>query len=128
MRRVSIQQGEGPSGLRVMKFTLTYQGELRANDDFRRKWAIRSHFHPQLEELWQISPTLQRVWRQRMVPPGGWMRLETHHSLDRDLNPNHEQITAGAVSPQMDLCAPIPVGGRNFRPLVRDSYALLCGL
>jgi hypothetical protein len=111
-----------------MKFTLTYQGELRANDDFRRKWEIRNHFHPQLAELWRISPTLQRVWRQRSVPPDGWLRQETHHSLDSALSEDSEHITMGRVEPQIDLCAPIVVAGRRFRPLVRDSYALQCGL
>jgi len=28
----------------------------------------------------------------------------------------------------MDLCSPIVVAGRYFQPLVRDTYALQCGL
>jgi hypothetical protein len=50
MNRATLAVGDGPYGLPVMKFALTYEGELRSNDDYRRKWEIRKHFQPQLQD------------------------------------------------------------------------------
>jgi hypothetical protein len=105
-----------------MKFTLTYDGELRSNGGKDQKWEIRKQFHPQLEELWQIDPTLKRVLNDRYLPPGGTFSIDAHHSepekpRKKPPNPKH-----------LDLCAPISRGGRKFVPLVRESYLLTCGL
>lgn len=105
MERVTIRQG-GPTGLNLMKFTLTYEGELRSNDA-RRKWEIRKHFHPQLAELWRVSPALQQLQDRNMVGPS------VHHSDGTET---------------VDICAPIERGGRRFIPLVRESLAVKCGL
>jgi hypothetical protein len=64
-----------------MKFTLTYEGELRANDDYRRKWDIRKQLHPQLVELWRVEPSLQMVKKHRQIPAEGYWKVETHHTL-----------------------------------------------
>lgn len=58
-------------GVSIMKFALTYDGELRSNGDPKRKWAIRSQFHPQLQELWSISPALRLVEKNRIIPESG---------------------------------------------------------
>jgi hypothetical protein len=42
-----------------MNFTLTYDGELKANGDKRHKHELRRVFHRQLAELWKASPLYQ---------------------------------------------------------------------
>jgi len=111
-------------GISVMKFTLTYEGELRPNDDYKRKWSIRRHLAPQLEELWRISPVLQNVLRNRHIPAGGYMNIDVHHTL-QDIPP---ALPPKIPNPAIDLCADVSVGSRPFFPLVRDSFALRCGL
>jgi hypothetical protein len=120
---------EGTYGLPFMKFTLVYQGELRANDDFKRKWEIRRRFHPQLHELWRVHPSLQTVNRLRYIGAHGYQHFESHHSTDRELVQDYSTIpTAGRHPDTIDLCEPKIVGNRSFWPLVRDSLALQCGL
>ncbi|MCA0246983.1 MAG: hypothetical protein LCH88_16780 [Proteobacteria bacterium] len=105
-----------------MKFTLTYDGELRSNAGVKQKWEIRKQFHPQLAELWQIDRSLQKVWAERNWPQGGVLYTEMHHSEEipqQDLLSDHKYI---------DLCAPIEKGGRKFIPIVRESFLLNCGL
>jgi len=63
----TIRIGEA-FGLSAMKFTLVYDGELRANDDYRRKWEIRNQIHPQLEELWRVNPALIAIQRMTCSP------------------------------------------------------------
>jgi hypothetical protein len=108
-------------------FTLVYEGELRANDAPRRKWEIRKYIHPQLQELWDTNPTLMHVKRHRLIPKSGYYLIEGHHSLD-------DQLVSSIARPgepsttDIDLCDPIAVGGRQFWPLVRESFALTCTL
>jgi hypothetical protein len=120
IRALSIAVGDGPYGPPLMKFVLTYEGELRANDS-RRKWEIRRQFHPQLRELWRIHPALLVVERHRMVPGGNYFQYEQHHSLPpgpvRSAPPN-----------SIDVLAPIKVEDKQYCPLVRNSLALHCGL
>lgn len=120
---VSIRSEEAAaSGFSLMKFILRYEGDLRSNDDFRRKWIIRNQFHPQLEELWEVNPSLQTVKKRRYLPTGGWWVVEGHHSLPEQVRDSTPQADT------LDLCAPIVVGNRRFIPLVRDTLALQCGL
>jgi hypothetical protein len=104
-----------------MKFTLTYEGELRAGKDWRREWEIREALHPQLEELWRITPALIDLRRKRHVPKGGYWQIESHHTIDdtKVRTPSQDDI---------DLLEEREVGGRRFLPLVRNSLALNCGL
>jgi hypothetical protein len=114
-----------------MKFTLVFDGELRSNADFRRKWEIRSQLHPQLAELWQISPPLLTLQRTRYVPKNDhYQYLESHHSSDAtELEPPPGWNSPDPANPNtMDLLAPIKRGDRNFLLLVRNSLALHCGL
>jgi hypothetical protein len=48
MKSVSYRKGD-LSGTSLMKFTLTYDGELKSNGDPKIKWEIRKRFHPQLK-------------------------------------------------------------------------------
>jgi hypothetical protein len=114
-------------GVPLVKFTLTYDGDLRSSGNgskkVRDKWEIRKQFDPQLRELWKISPGLQLAKRHSVIPKtdGFWM-IDTHHS-DPGSGPQNEMRDN-----HMDLCAPIECGGRSFLPLVRETHALMCGL
>jgi hypothetical protein len=112
-----------------MKFTLTYEGELRSNADFKQKWEIRKHFDPQLRELWKIDPALCSVVENRHIPPNQeFIRVEKHHQSP--LNTTRKSKVAGAklTKERLDLCAPIVIKNRKFTPLVRDTFALKCVL
>ena len=122
MMRTHIQHGEGPCGLPLMKFTLTYEGELKSNDKPKSKWEIRKQIHPQLNELWSTNPTLKQVRRGRRIPKDGYFQLEAHHSLPQ------AELHSPIRENEIDLCAPVVRGGRQFWPLIRESYALTCAL
>jgi hypothetical protein len=108
-----------------MKFTLTYDGELRPNSGPRGKWKIRKQFHPQLQALWRISPALHVLKLRRYIPENGYYLIESHHKGDSADNIQNESIKNG---PHIDLCAPIEKCGHQFLPIVRDILALQCGL
>jgi hypothetical protein len=111
--------------LELMKFTLTFDGELPSSGNKPKpehKWQIRHQIHPQLYELWMTHPTLKAISMESAWIPkkGTFSRIEMHHS-----------VSPGAIRPapdHMNLCAPIKDRGRKFLPLVRDSLALICGL
>ena len=121
----TIQAGDGPYRLPFMKFTLTYDGELRSKSDLRRKWEIRKHLHPQLKELWNVHPALHVLRLRRYIPSGGYSIIESHHRGDTPENIQHNSIRSG---PHIDLCEPIIKRDHTFLPLVRDLLALQCGL
>jgi hypothetical protein len=106
-----------------MKFTLTYDGELKASGNSpkpKEKWTIRQALHPQLMELWQTHPVLSRT-DPRIPAEGGYWSIEQHHSVQpSDPSPPKPE--------EIRLCAPINVGRANFVPLVRNSMALVCHL
>lgn len=113
-----------------MKFTLTYDGALPSSGNKPKndaKWAIRRHFHPQLVDLWAHHPALANVEQNRHFPKDGGASLhQVHH-----LHPGPIRVPKGTVRPPkeiLDLCESIEKHGSQFRPLVRESYALHCGL
>ena len=109
-----------------MKFTLTYDGELRSNSGPKRKWEIRKHLAPQLAELWRITPVLQDLVKSPWVPMGqGYMLTEVHHSSPNDRDRRQQSPTHGDW---LNLLLEVPSGSRRFFPLVRNSLALRCGL
>lgn len=57
---VRLSHGDA-SGVSLMKFTLTYDGELRSNARPALKWDIRKSFNHQLKELWELNPALQEL-------------------------------------------------------------------
>jgi hypothetical protein len=114
----------GAYGMPLMKFTLTYEGELASNGRPAKKWEIRKQFHPQLQELWRINPALKHVLNNRIVPlSGSFFHMEQHHSLDDKRTQLQTQATD-----KLDLCSSVERGGRKFFPLVRDTFALNCAL
>jgi hypothetical protein len=115
------------SGIPFVKFTLTYDGELPSSGNgskkVREKWEIRKQFDPQLRELWKVSPGLRLARTHSIIPAaGGFWMIDTHHS--------DPHVVSNTVMKEgdIDLCAHIERGGRKFFPLVRESFALMCGL
>jgi hypothetical protein len=120
-------------GVPIMKFTLTYDGELpaasKANTRTEEKWEIRKALDPQLRELWNDSEILQAVKRNRLIPTTvDYVRTETHHSLQNKVKEQFGGANMPKNTERLDLCKDIQVGNRSFLPLVRDSFALKCAL
>jgi hypothetical protein len=44
-----------------MQFRLTYEGKLLSNGHAQHKHEIRKKFHPQLRQLWEITPSLNEM-------------------------------------------------------------------
>jgi hypothetical protein len=120
-------------GLPAVKFTLTYDGPLPSGGNKRHnadKWRIRKAFHPQLKDLWSSHPALRQVEENRYFPEvGGTVLMQVHHQHPGPIYPLMErQIANPDKGPVLDLCEDIVKWGVHFRPLVRESYALHCGL
>ncbi|WP_146188354.1 hypothetical protein [Methylosinus sporium] len=112
-----------------MKFVLTFDGELpsagNGSHKKQKKWEIRNHFHPQLQQLWQVHPALLRVDRHRYFNKAmpSLLIIEGHH----DYEDNWKAVSNGHPD-EVDLLEPFCVGGSTFVPLVRKSFALTCSL
>ncbi len=68
--RITTRTG-GAAGLPIMKFTLTYDGELASSGNSPKPdevWRMRKEFHPQLEELWLSHSVLKNVPYEAIVP------------------------------------------------------------
>jgi len=120
-------------GVPVMRFNLTYEGLLpSAGNKPKPKavWDVRNAIHPQLVDLWKSHPALYFVNENRHFPKtGGATFLQAHHLHPTELMPLVRDKSAKVSSRGiLDLCEEIAVHGRPFRPLVRENYALHCGL
>jgi hypothetical protein len=111
-------------GLPLMKFTLTFDGDLPSNGRPKEKWKIRNEFHPQLAELWRINPCLQEVQHRRHVSTVGYMQYEIHHSVPEFRDPYKPDPQGKSV----DLLEPVIYGSRECLPLIRERLGLKCGL
>jgi hypothetical protein len=126
MTTVAGQIGSGDK----MKFTLTYDGPLPSSGNKPKndaKWEIRKKLHPQLKDLWASHPALRAVEDNRHFPKtGGAFLMQAHHQYPGPVLPvgGLERAPRGIL----DLCEPINKHDAWFRPLVRESYALHCGL
>jgi hypothetical protein len=129
----SLRIGEA-YGLSVMKFTLVYEGELKANGSPATKQAIREKFHPQLANLWADHPGLRALLGRRYVPTsesGYWGWREVHHSIpvhEARVPPKNITVAGSIAGPHIDLCEPLIKRGISFLPLVRERTALKCAL
>jgi hypothetical protein len=118
--------GSAVRGVPFMKFTLTYEGDLRSNKGPEEKWEIRKQLAPQLEELWQVSAPLVDLKVNPMVPTTqGYLWSETHHSTPQPAPPPFAFVPSENWT---NVLTPIVVGGRKFFPLIRESLALQCFL
>src|SRR5262249_1790537 len=114
-----------------MKFTLTYDGPLPPSANKPKpqaKWDIRKALHPQLKDLWISHPALKAVEDNRHFPKtGGAPFAQVHHQHPGPVHPIPRLNLGGPVE-LLDLCQSIEKHGAWFRPLVRETYALHCGL
>ena len=124
---VHFRVGDTTPGPSIMKFTLTYDGELRSNDRPKAKWNIRQSLSPQLIDLWESDDILKGVAHKRFRAKGGSVLFERHHSEDSSV-PMFSFVTDPHPSQAVDLLAPIERRGWLFCPLIRDSLLLKCGL
>ena len=115
-----------------MKFTLTYDGPLPASANKSKneaKWNIRQALNPQLKDLWSSHPALRELENNRHFPKKGGATLTQVHHLHPGPITNHPLTPNVAGEKEiLDLCEPIDKHGAWFKPLVRESYALHCGL
>lgn len=113
----------------VMKFTLTFDGELKANAGPDEKWAIRNHLHPQLEELWQTNRALRNVAQFSHVRRGGEAMFVLEPYIDPVHPPRDWSTPVPVETDYEDLAAPIARGPSCLCvPLVRKSLDLACTL
>ena len=123
----ALRMGCGVYGTPLMKFNLTYDGELPPSANkgkSQAKWRIRKYFDPQLRILWKTHPGLRALELDgRHFPIGGGRLHQLHHFYKSD-----EASTPADPESTLDLCAPIEKHGAWFRPLVRETFALHCGL
>src|SRR5579859_5458159 len=126
----------------LMKFTLTYMGELRAagNNSTRaaEKWEIRKALRPQLAELWATHPVLQGLGlsAEAQIRASFWGAVWTTGLPDIGYDHNKYRDAEIDVQLKLDqnrrttlkLLEPIRVDDSTFLPLVRQSLALSCDL
>jgi hypothetical protein len=128
MSGVALKVGSGPHGLSVMKFTLIYDGDLKASGKHGAKvlakWEIRKQLHPQLKSLWATNPVLIAVNRNRLVPTSEFVLTQSGAGGDTNMVQSHRL----QHSFKQDVCATLNRGSHEFIPLVRDSLDLKCGL
>jgi hypothetical protein len=122
---VPVQYRAGHLGFGApMKFTLTYDGRLPPSANkpkVKAVWEIRKAFHPQMVDLWSSHPGLLVAEAERWFPKSGGFQIVGHHSQPQPVPHRNTQTS-------VDLCETITKYGRQFRPLVRESHLLHCGL
>lgn len=111
-----------------MKFTLIYDGELKANSPKQKKWDIRKTLAPQLEQLWRVSGTLADLKASRYATTGLGYVFEMHHDNPYPRVPEDFLKEGKPPSGWIDLLSEVTVGDRKFLPLIRNSLGLKCGL
>jgi hypothetical protein len=128
-----IHGDSGAYGTPRMKFTLTYDGSLPSSGNKAKnqvKWEIRKSFDPQLRDLWASHPALIELQRDdnRYFPRQGGAQLRQEHHQHRPKAAIFKDKQPGSNSGLIDLCAPIEKHGALFKPLIRETFALHCGL
>jgi hypothetical protein len=111
-----------------MRFTLTYEGSLKASGNKpkpKEVWQIRRVFHPQLHELWLVHPVLKNLYITAQVPKTGAAIHIERYDEETTIPPLQG---GGSSSDRINLVAPIRRNGIEFIPLVRKSLHLACGL
>jgi hypothetical protein len=141
----ALRAGPGVLGVPFVKFALTYDGSLppSANKAKRNEvWEIRQKFDPQLVDLWKHHPALIEIEQNGRYFPKrrGAGLTQFHHNhpgrniimeerkLIAQLQEQGDQDALDLHEPILDLCEPIEKHGAWFRPLVRESFAVHCGL
>lgn len=113
-----------PSSARgIMRFHLVYRGKLPASGNkskLKDVTRIRREFSPQIKLLWETHPSLMVLLETGARPRANQMLLQNGQSARQQ----------AILRPRMaeDLLAPIPVGSKQYIPLVRKSLDLGCEL
>jgi hypothetical protein len=112
-----------------MKFTLIYDGMLPAGKGKRAEYAakIRNQLHAQLKDLWDNHKLMQQLVHVARVYTGP---ATTRERLLPMVLPDYSKWPLGPLQQGMvDLTAPIKVPGcGSYRPIVRESLYLACGI
>ena len=114
-----------------MKFHLIYHGGLPASGNKskpKETLAIREHFNPQLELMWNVNPSLQELKYSAFVPHQDSRIATTFDSPFRTAKENYERTNPRLIDQLVNLCEPIQVGAYKYIPLVRKSLYLNCSL
>jgi hypothetical protein len=135
LSRVYLTPLEGcdPTAEPLMRFRLTYEGELRSTQRdpqngqrdplAKHKHAIRKVFHGQLRQLWETSKFLKEV---------GVNKLELHvrpSNVPRMLGVGYVGVGPRGVIPLAKyLASNFERNGYRFAPLVCEEFSLLCNL
>jgi hypothetical protein len=114
-----------------MRFYLVYRGPLSASSNKSKAEevaTIRDEFHSQLKFLWQTSNTLYRLRFTAQVP-----EKEEGEKIGSGVEQSpfyiRKDYSLYATLPGwVDLCAPIPLDGKSYIPLIRSSLDLNCHL
>lgn len=118
--------------LKLMKFTLIYDGDLPASANKGKPIAasrIRNEFHHQLADLWDFHIILRELANTARYP-----QITQQIEMTKDYetpawDPDHVEPETALEDGQVDLCAPIPVPKVGaFKPLVRRSLSLACAV
>jgi hypothetical protein len=123
----AIESLDAACPFELMKFTLTYDGDLpsagNGNARQKEKWAIRRALHPQLASLWTTDPILINAAKNsNWGTMGPVYQFQQHHSKP-DIPKSPVAYNYG-----VEIFGALPVGDKFFLPLVRESAALICGL
>lgn len=109
-----------------MRFRLVYQGLLPASGNSSKPDVIRDirdEFDPQLEFLWKTHTALRELRQTAIVLKEPHAYSETPRSpfgIERDI------VQYPAREEEVDLCATLKRGGKEYLPLVRKSLDLNC--
>jgi hypothetical protein len=117
-----------------VRFRITYAGELKASGKKPRreeKDAVRSYISPQLIELSDKHPVFRGYGLVADSPEVGlpWGReADARMPIGPTPPPSAVRVVKGVNEVYGALWDVVKVNGRNYRPLVRSSLALTCGL
>jgi hypothetical protein len=116
----------------IMKFTLTFEGNLPASSNSSKPadiWRIRNELHPQLVDLWTSHPILKRLTATRVPRDKAVVQVMASSALAAAIS---MPVTTGAIGLRqeevIELCPPIHHGNSGYLPLVRQSLGLACDL
>jgi hypothetical protein len=101
-----------------MEFRLLYSGYLPPDSENRSmlgiKHDIRREFLPQLKQLWQVHPNLQRYLQMR----GGY-------AADNAQNPSESEVMEAGL---FSLADANRINGFRFVPLIEERFCLACSV
>ena len=128
-----------PSSARgIMRFYLVYSGQLPSSGNKAKPGdvlRIRRELAPQLKRLWETHNALhvlQKVGAIEHPRPVSELKYINESKFSEMMeDPSQQSLRALAKAfPDYfdDLIAPIPVGDRQYMPLVRNSLDLACEL